>query len=430
MKRAQFCSLLLTFSPLPASAQIVADFVVNLDGQEFGRFSAQLDYLASPHATANFIRLAEGKIPWIDSSTGEVHQKPFYDGLTFHSATPGVEVATGSPSGDGNDGPGWIIRDDFSSQGAGAYTIYMENDGPNTNGSRFFINRPPTLNANLARRGGQYTVLGLVLQLNGVGGNGRLVVDAISNNPAGSHTIGSVKVRSSGQSTLEFRHGSELRNQPNHHSFFLLPYAREAVFSFRRNLGSIILDWDTTSGSALLLWSSRDLQDWIGPFSIVNTPGTAVFGYDLTPTVNQVPKAFFRGGVVEYPHWPSIERPLPDATIQTTFFDPNIGQVTTTYAFDQTGQAGIFLGAFGQGTFTATHLETAGPYRTEIELTPLPGSRQPTYRLNLHYDLDWSTSSPVTALPILANPSRVTGANVASPADGLIGGQWTYVPAP
>ena len=87
----------------PARGQILADFEISLQDKEFGRFTIQLDQYNSPHATANFIRLAEGLVPWVDSRGGQVRQAPFYDGLSFHSLTAGTEIASGSRDGTGRD---------------------------------------------------------------------------------------------------------------------------------------------------------------------------------------------------------------------------------------------------------------------------------------------------------------------------------------
>ena len=205
MPRFALPLLLLPLAPC-APAQILADFEISLQDKEFGRFTVQFDHYNSPHAAANFIRLAEGLVPWLDGSAGKVRKEPFYDGLTFHSVTAGVEIAGGSRTGNGDDNPGWTIRDDFTSPGGGTYTMFMENDGPNSNGSRFFINLPATINANPRRAGGHYTAVGRVLQATTPpGGNGRLTVAAIANSAPGFHLIDSVKIRYLTPGDLTFR---------------------------------------------------------------------------------------------------------------------------------------------------------------------------------------------------------------------------------
>ena len=418
--------LLLLALGSPAQSQILADFEISLQDEEFGRFTIQLDQYNSPHATANFIRLAEGLVPWVDSTGGQVRQTPFYDGLSFHSLTAGTEIASGSRTGSGDDTPGWTIRDDFTRPGSGTYTMFMENDGPNSNGSRFFINLPATLSANPGRAGGRYTAVGQVLQAtNPPGGNGRLTVASISNSAPGFHRIDSVRIRYLTPGDLTFR-----RNllDPEHFSLFLLPSARAPLFSFRQAGPSTFLQWDSTPGSTLLLWSSLDLRSWLGPLTLSHLPGDPFPDYDLTPTQAFSSRAFFRGGVAEYPHWPSTERIFSNAAILLNFRDPSRGIVNTTCFFDGTGYAGTYQGTFGSGEFVIPQVTTT-PYAREFQLSSTTGN-QPTYRLTLHYDLAWSNGSPPFSIPVLANPSRLSGSDLLNAANPLENGSWRYVPAP
>ena len=417
-------TLLLVAFPLHCPAQILADFVVGIRDKEFGRFTAQLDFLYSPHAVGNFIRLAEGMVPWLDAEDGRVRTEPFYDGLTFHATTPGVEVVAGSQDGEGRDNAGWTFRDDFTSAGSGQYTLYMENEGPNTNGSRFFINIPSTLNANPARTGGAYTAAGVVLIPNTLpGGNGRATVSAISNIPGGFLHIDTIRLRYLNEDARAFRRN--LTN-PQHPSLFLLPSARPAHLSFHREGTSLLLRWDDTSGSALRLWSSPNLKTWTGALALYNVPGGESFGYDLTPNLGLFPRGFFRGGVIDYPQWPSTERPLAGSTVITSFRAPGAGPVETTFVFDQTGRSGLYDGSFGPGEFSTPEITTT-PYSNEIQFNPETGAL-PTYRLTFHYDLAWSNNFPPLAVPRIANPSRLDGFDILQPAASLQGGTWSYVP--
>lgn len=424
MNRALSVSLLLALVPVQAQAQVYADFVLRQASTEIGRFTALLDHQYSPHAVANFIRLAEGLVPWTNAD-GEVETGPFYDGLDFHETTSGWEVVTGSPSGEGEDGPGWTIRDDGRSAGT-QYSLFMENQGPNTNGSRFFINLTAAMNPN--RQDGEYSRFGqAIAPTNPPGGNGLITLVAVSNFPGGHITIDSVTLRYVGANAQLFR--SRVVD-PNDPVLFSLPSAREAVFSFRHEGGSILLDWDDTPGSGVNLWGSVDLRTWTDrPFTVFNVPGSTEFGFDLSSTIAFQATGFFRGGVVEYPHWPSTDRPLAGGTIQTHFIDPSVGQVIITYSFDGAGSAGAYSSNVANGTFTVTDQTTLDPHTTAITLTPDSGNL-PAYRLILHYDLDWTTPFPNTALPVTANPSRLDGENVGNPGSPLVSGRWSYFPAP
>lgn len=91
-----------------------------------GSFEVKLATDLAPATCANFIRLAKGG---------------FYDGLTFHRVIDNFMIQGGDPKGDGTGGPGYVIKDEFSSKllHDGPGVISMANAGPNTGGSQFFI---------------------------------------------------------------------------------------------------------------------------------------------------------------------------------------------------------------------------------------------------------------------------------------------------
>ena len=65
----------------------------------------------------------------------------FYDGVIFHRVIPGFMIQGGDPTGTGMGGPGYAIKDEFTSTNANNRgTISMANSGPNSGGSQFFIN--------------------------------------------------------------------------------------------------------------------------------------------------------------------------------------------------------------------------------------------------------------------------------------------------
>lgn len=82
----------------------------------------------APMTVENFVRLA---------------QKGYYDGVTFHRVISDFMIQGGDPEGTGAGGQsiwGHNFEDEFSNElfnlrGA----LSMANDGPNTNGSQFFI---------------------------------------------------------------------------------------------------------------------------------------------------------------------------------------------------------------------------------------------------------------------------------------------------
>ena len=80
----------------------------------------------APNTVKNFISLIK---------------KGFYDGLIFHRVINGFMIQGGCPDGTGMGGPGYTIKDEFSSKllHDGPGVLSMTNAGPNTGGSQFFI---------------------------------------------------------------------------------------------------------------------------------------------------------------------------------------------------------------------------------------------------------------------------------------------------
>ncbi|MFA6022668.1 MAG: peptidylprolyl isomerase [Candidatus Pacearchaeota archaeon] len=65
----------------------------------------------------------------------------FYNGVIFHRVINGFMIQGGDPTGTGMGGPGYNIKDEFTSSNKNDRgTIAMANAGPNTGGSQFFIN--------------------------------------------------------------------------------------------------------------------------------------------------------------------------------------------------------------------------------------------------------------------------------------------------
>lgn len=91
-----------------------------------GTFEVALATDYAPMTSKNFIDLAK---------------KGFYDGLIFHRVIDNFMIQGGDPTGTGMGGPGYQIKDEFSSKllHDGPGVLSMANAGPNTGGSQFFI---------------------------------------------------------------------------------------------------------------------------------------------------------------------------------------------------------------------------------------------------------------------------------------------------
>jgi peptidyl-prolyl cis-trans isomerase A (cyclophilin A) len=123
-----------------------------------GRITCQFYQQQAPQAVANFIALAQGTKDWTDPNTKEVmHQRPLYDGTTFHRVIPEFMIQGGDPVGTGMGDPGYTFNDEidpnlnFDRPGR----LAMANSGPNTNGSQFFITEQGYDSLN-----GHYTLFG------------------------------------------------------------------------------------------------------------------------------------------------------------------------------------------------------------------------------------------------------------------------------
>ena len=125
--------------PHRLAAQIYAD--VQIAGGVSGTFTITLEHQKAPGTVANFIGLATGQRGWLDLNTGAIRFAPFYNGIIFHRVIGGFMNQTGSPAGDGTDGPGYTFKDEFDPtlRHDAAYTVSMANSGRHTNGSQFFI---------------------------------------------------------------------------------------------------------------------------------------------------------------------------------------------------------------------------------------------------------------------------------------------------
>ena len=135
--------------PLTTTSTVVGDTTGHLYADietSKGTIEAELDFQRAPLTTMNFVGLAEGTLPFQNRPAG----KPFFDGLTFHRVVKDFVVQGGDPlSGDpstptdklGEGGPGYTFPDEFGPtlRHDMAGVLSMANDGPDTNGSQFFI---------------------------------------------------------------------------------------------------------------------------------------------------------------------------------------------------------------------------------------------------------------------------------------------------
>jgi cyclophilin family peptidyl-prolyl cis-trans isomerase/protein-disulfide isomerase len=105
------------------------------------------------------IRLFADKAPSTVNNFVFLAQKGWYDHVTFYRVIPGFVAQSGDPSGTGQGNPGYFIADEIDPtlQFDRPGLLGMNNSGPDTNGSQFFITYAAASSLN-----GKYTIFGQV----------------------------------------------------------------------------------------------------------------------------------------------------------------------------------------------------------------------------------------------------------------------------
>jgi cyclophilin family peptidyl-prolyl cis-trans isomerase len=121
----------------------------------------QKQYIATLHTEKGDIvmQLFADKAPLAVNSFVFLARQGWFNGVTFHRVIPGFMAQAGDPSGTGSGNPGYFFDNEindlkFDKPGM----VGMANNGPDTNGSQFFITYAPA-----AQLDGGYTVFGQVL---------------------------------------------------------------------------------------------------------------------------------------------------------------------------------------------------------------------------------------------------------------------------
>jgi cyclophilin family peptidyl-prolyl cis-trans isomerase/protein-disulfide isomerase len=158
-------------SPYIALADFASlDTVVRMDALAARQFSAcppeSIDplkqYIATLHTAKGdvVLQLYPEKAPLAVNNFVFLARNGWYDGITFYRVLPDNRVMTGDPSETGLGNPGYLFGTEIASglRFDQPGTLALDNDGPDTNGSRFFITLGSTEQWN-----GQYTIIGQVL---------------------------------------------------------------------------------------------------------------------------------------------------------------------------------------------------------------------------------------------------------------------------
>jgi cyclophilin family peptidyl-prolyl cis-trans isomerase/protein-disulfide isomerase len=158
-------------SPYTAFADFASlDTVVRMDALAARQFSAcppgSIDplkqYLVTLHTAKGdvMLQLYPEKAPQAVNNFVFLTRNGWYDGITFYRVLPGNRVMTGDPSETGLGNPGYLFETEIATglQFNQPGMVAFDNDGPDTNGSRFFITLAPE-----PQMDGQYTIFGQVL---------------------------------------------------------------------------------------------------------------------------------------------------------------------------------------------------------------------------------------------------------------------------
>ena len=250
----------------------------------YGAFTIKLDFEKAPSTVANFVGLAEGTQPWIDYTTGEVRQQPFYDGIVFHRVVEGFVVQVGSPAGDGTDGPGYTFRDEFEPtlRHDQAYVVSMANSGPHSNGSQFFVTLVDTRFLD-----DKHAVFGHVV-------SGQAVVDDIGqvtvdnkDRPIDPIAIESIVIRREGEAAEAF--DVSVQGLPT-------PLAIRPRLEWREE--RLMLDLKRTDQQSVDLFRTDNLLAWQRERLPIESERQDL---DLTSELAAVNQRFYRVAQVDYP---------------------------------------------------------------------------------------------------------------------------------
>lgn len=141
--------------------------IVTIEMEDGDIIRAELYPEIAPNTVKNFISLI---------------QKGFYDGTIFHRVIPGFMIQGGDPKGNGQGGPGYSIKGEFTANGFRNDLLHTKGVlsmartmAPDSAGSQFFI-----MSDDAPHLDGQYAAFGIVIE-------GLEVVDKIVNTPRDWH---------------------------------------------------------------------------------------------------------------------------------------------------------------------------------------------------------------------------------------------------
>lgn len=351
--------LLFVFQSLQAF-EPTEDGIYAVFDTSLGEFTAKIAYDAVPLTAANFVGLAEGKIPQFSGETGEpVSADPYYDGMIFHRVVEDFIIQSGDPEPDNEslNGPGYRIPDEMHPGLTHniPYVIAMANNycfsceeageffgiGENTGGSQFYITVEPAENsAGPSYLDGHFTIFGVVE-------HGTDIVEAISDvevdelgRPLEDLVINAVSIIRSGAEAEAW----DIRD-------YEIPATKpaEKPVSLSTDTLGLKFSMPTEAGDKLLLRKSEDLANWTHQLLLIDENDTLevelaeqeklfIDLQKITDPVNyseRIPNAVFTADIFNHP-FGALE------TVTWTFnFNDNLDDIENENRFGLVSVPGI-----------------------------------------------------------------------------------------
>lgn len=267
-----------------------------------GSFTCRLEYALAPKACANFIGLATGERSWLDLRTGVTRTNAFYNGQIIHRVVADFIIQGGSPNGQGTDGPGYTFQDEFhpSLRHNSFGTLSMANNGPDSNGSQYFLTV-----ANTSFLDDKHSVFG---KLYG-GSNVVYAISRVATNSASKPlldvTLNNVTVRRIGAAAEAFNITTNG-----------LPGVTDLNLKAGRSGNLMSITFSNRLNADNRVYASTNMMNWSANKLGIETAGG--FGSQLTVTPSGS-SGFYRMSQIQYPPTLYTPRNVLNKTIMLTF---------------------------------------------------------------------------------------------------------------
>lgn len=286
-----------------------------------GSFTCRLEYALAPKTCANFIGLATGQRSWLDLTTGITRTNPFYHGQIIHRVVADFIIQSGSPNGQGTDGPGYTFQDEFhpSLRHDSFGTLSMANSGPDSNGSQYFLTvaNTPFLNDKHSVFGKLYGGSNVVYAIS------RVATNAASK-PLVNITVNQVAIRRVGTAAQAFDISTNG-----------LPVVTDLNLKAGRAGQLMSITFSNRLNADNRIYASSNLVNWSGEKLGIETAAGFSSQLTVTPSGNS---GFYRMSQVQYP--PTLYSPdhVYGKTIIANFLTGKSGAIAL--GFDGGGSGG------------------------------------------------------------------------------------------